>query len=478
MNKLITLLILILIFSRGEGQNWTPPVIVSPLDHSVFPDMAVDSTGVIHVVWREDIESNFRKIMYAKSIDDGQTWSTPFDLSQNNDTACSQPHIVAGSDSKLYVTWDFNMGNPYQTYVHMKIFDGNEWGPTIVVSENLPASHSNLLAIDHENRVYVFWYRGYKFVVRKLINSTWSGFDYPYEDDHFIIQADVDAQNILHCIGSYTYSSKESYSVKIYFTYNPVNDQWSDVQVINEDPVIVGGDISTDSYARPHFVWSEHITNSWPWVYGTFYCRQAEPFEFSEKELILGYGGGAIIHIDQNDVINIFLSTSFDDVVTFKHFYKNWNSWQVNTIDSSYNEFGMGSPCIAEFSGKLYAVYFKASEDLCEIRFTKSDLMTNISKVTVQNADHSFSVYPNPFTTETIIQFALEKESMVMLRIYDLVGKSIVSLVDKKLTEGKHTLTWNGIDSDGNQVGEGIYFVRLSTGETEYSHIVYYREIQ
>jgi len=94
--------------------------------------------------------------MYSKSVDDGNTWSTPFDLSQNSDTACTQAHIVAGNDNKLYVTYDYNVGNPYQTYVHMKIFDGNVWGSTIVVSENLPASHQNVLVADNDDRIYVF----------------------------------------------------------------------------------------------------------------------------------------------------------------------------------------------------------------------------------------------------------------------------------------------------------------------------------
>ncbi len=73
--------------------------------------------------------------------------------------------------------------------------------------------------------------------------------------------------------------------------------------------------------------------------------------------------------------------------------------------------------------------------------------------------------FPNPFNPATTIQYALPNPDRVTLRVYDLLGKEVVTLVDHALREaGYHAAVWDGRNAAGNLVASGIYFVRMQVG--------------
>ncbi|MCK4654989.1 MAG: T9SS type A sorting domain-containing protein [Candidatus Cloacimonetes bacterium] len=72
--------------------------------------------------------------------------------------------------------------------------------------------------------------------------------------------------------------------------------------------------------------------------------------------------------------------------------------------------------------------------------------------------------YPNPFNPTTTISYQLPENSEVTLIIYNIKGQKVKTLVNEVLPTGEHSTIWNGRDSDGNQVGSGIYFYKLRVG--------------
>jgi hypothetical protein len=68
--------------------------------------------------------------------------------------------------------------------------------------------------------------------------------------------------------------------------------------------------------------------------------------------------------------------------------------------------------------------------------------------------------YPNPFNPATIIEFALPKASFVTLKIYDLLGNEVATLVAEKLPVGKHQRVW-----EAKGLASGVYLYRLEAGE-------------
>ncbi|MFQ5599803.1 MAG: T9SS type A sorting domain-containing protein, partial [Candidatus Krumholzibacteriia bacterium] len=68
---------------------------------------------------------------------------------------------------------------------------------------------------------------------------------------------------------------------------------------------------------------------------------------------------------------------------------------------------------------------------------------------------------PNPFNPTTTIRFDVAREGRVELRIYDITGRPVRTLVDRKLDRRRHLAVWNGLDDAGRRVPSGIYFYRL-----------------
>ena len=69
--------------------------------------------------------------------------------------------------------------------------------------------------------------------------------------------------------------------------------------------------------------------------------------------------------------------------------------------------------------------------------------------------------YPNPFNPETTIKFDLAESGQVELRIYNMVGQVVRTLVDENQAAGRYSIRWDGRDDRGLTVSSGIYFYSL-----------------
>jgi hypothetical protein len=69
--------------------------------------------------------------------------------------------------------------------------------------------------------------------------------------------------------------------------------------------------------------------------------------------------------------------------------------------------------------------------------------------------------YPNPFNPSTKIRFALPVSGKVKLEIYDLLGNTVRTLVNKEMSAGRHEILWDGRNQGGHTATVGIYFYRI-----------------
>lgn len=72
--------------------------------------------------------------------------------------------------------------------------------------------------------------------------------------------------------------------------------------------------------------------------------------------------------------------------------------------------------------------------------------------------------YPNPFNAETQIRLSIPSSGQVDLRIYNMLGQLVKTLVDADLPAGDHQAVWNGTDDQGRALASGMYFYRLQAG--------------
>ena len=77
--------------------------------------------------------------------------------------------------------------------------------------------------------------------------------------------------------------------------------------------------------------------------------------------------------------------------------------------------------------------------------------------------------YPNPFENETNISYYLPEPAQVQLKVFDLNGQEIQSLVEGFSPTGISTVSWDGRTPDGFKLPEGYYIFQLSTAKGQLS---------
>jgi hypothetical protein len=97
-----------------------------------------------------------------------------------------------------------------------------------------------------------------------------------------------------------------------------------------------------------------------------------------------------------------------------------------------------------------------------KIWFNGSGILTEIEPVS-GTVPESFSLsqnYPNPFNPVTKINFTIPKNNLVTLKVYDISGKEVVTLINKFMNAGEYETTF-----DATQLSSGVYFYRISSGD-------------
>ncbi len=81
-----------------------------------------------------------------------------------------------------------------------------------------------------------------------------------------------------------------------------------------------------------------------------------------------------------------------------------------------------------------------------------------ISGITPENFSLSQN-YPNPFNPVTKISFAIPKNNLVTLKVYDITGKEVATLINENMSAGEYEATF-----DASKLSSGVYFYKLSSG--------------
>jgi len=68
--------------------------------------------------------------------------------------------------------------------------------------------------------------------------------------------------------------------------------------------------------------------------------------------------------------------------------------------------------------------------------------------------------YPNPFNPSTSIEFTLPKSEFTTLKVFNILGKEVETLVSNNLNQGNHTYQF-----DGKNLASGVYYYQLVAGD-------------
>jgi hypothetical protein len=90
---------------------------------------------------------------------------------------------------------------------------------------------------------------------------------------------------------------------------------------------------------------------------------------------------------------------------------------------------------------------------------------TNIEIVTTPSIIILSQNYPNPFNSYTTINFQVAKSAPVILKIYDITGREVRTLIDTFFGVGNFSITWDGLDNNDRRANAGVYFYSLQSGD-------------
>jgi subtilisin-like proprotein convertase family protein len=101
-----------------------------------------------------------------------------------------------------------------------------------------------------------------------------------------------------------------------------------------------------------------------------------------------------------------------------------------------------------------------------KIKYENQVGINNINS-TVPNGYKLFQNYPNPFNGRTVIGYSLLENGYITLKIYDILGKEVATLVNENLKAGQYEVVF-----DGNNFPSGIYFYKLTChGQEEFTDV-------
>jgi hypothetical protein len=151
----------------------------------------------------------------------------------------------------------------------------------------------------------------------------------------------------------------------------------------------------------------------------------------------------------------------------------------------------MSSPtAIRENEGELANLYFTSKQNInsegifkIENARAENDLLDEITISKIKNAGikivagvnlHSYCPpdelllyqnYPNPFNWCTKIEYKVGRDSRAVLKLYNIQGQEVKTLVNKEVHFGHYTVQWDGTDDMRIPVPSGLYICKLKAGE-------------
>ena len=175
-----------------------------------------------------------------------------------------------------------------------------------------------------------------------------------------------------------------------------------------------------------------------------------------------------------NEVLSADLEISYDNNNLKYAGYElteNTESYLVETFES-----GEGLLSIAMAGGKK----LNGKAGLLSLKFesggsTQDDIqlvsaLLNESVIEKINGSIPFKFelrqnFPNPFNPETEIRYQIAENTRVLLKIYNILGQEVRTLVDDMKSAGSYTVKWNGKNNLGVKVSSGVYIYRIQAGD-------------
>ena len=134
-------------------------------------------------------------------------------------------------------------------------------------------------------------------------------------------------------------------------------------------------------------------------------------------------------------------------------------SWTTYHTESGLINDGVYSTAI-DVDGNIW---FGTGGGVSMLKPETSTTVKDENEIPVEFALHQN--YPNPFNPTTTIEYSLPKRSQVTLKIFNILGQRVRTLIDESKSIGEYSMQWDGMNDEGISMSSGIYFYHLQAGK-------------
>jgi hypothetical protein len=151
-------------------------------------------------------------------------------------------------------------------------------------------------------------------------------------------------------------------------------------------------------------------------------------------------------------------AVTFPDSTPFRVEFKYWNTGVFECLAQGNRHFDLDD---VQFSTTNPQPVPGVNWDVCA-----DSAVTSVPVRLVDKSGTEFAllrpVMPNPVLRGARFAFSLYRAGRVALRIYDITGRRVASIVDAAMEPGEHSFTWDGRGTDGSRLRNGVYLYELS----------------
>ncbi len=449
--------------------TWSQPVLIGDSLISPYgpPDIEADKDGDIWVTWTSEN-------LYARYYN-GNSWSETMSVPGGG----IEPQIAVDSSNNIWVIWS----TAYR--VHCSHYDGVEWSPREQVCPDTGWSNSPSIIVTPSGEIWAAYMHGpmpYGSVFRAVVSHR--------EEDGWSSPTIVSGVEGLVLIPYNTAICSDGEGgmwaawMGIYGIMGSYYDdgEWGEPVLISTDIDISEDDcwhikFTTDLDGR---IWGcyDHASIHTPlsricvnraegdrWMDNPLTVCSSDSVRYGWPDISVDDSGKIWVVYDYHDTLDYFVFSSYFDG-------DNWSSPALVSIEPVIR--GVCPVITKDNSGNIWSAWRGWTETEEGIYANYCNTLVGVEELhkPEKESDIKFWVSPNPFTIETSINLRLASDSFVSLKIYDIAGRLVSTVINCHTNAGHHIRYWNGRDRKGIRVRSGVYLCKLQVGEKAFTRKV------
>ena len=405
-------------YSDDMGETWSSSKIITTNQSEDKGTLTIDHSaqsnfhGRLYLMWVDFV--NLFTVQFSYSDDGAGNWSTPVQVNPNPPTRSTGTSIAIADDGTVYVCWaGVTSSSPfYEDYIGFA--KSTNGGAIWTVNQNILDMNGIAGTLSAKSNIKV---NSIPQIGIDNSGGSRNGWLYIVTTEKNNPPAGSDPDIIMHR----STDGGSTWSAGIRVNQDPVNDgkiqyfPYLDVDESGDLNILFYDDRNTTSDSASVFITrSTDGGNSW-------HEYEIKNTTFKPKPIAggsSGYQGDHISLISRNNQLNAFWMADYTGI------YQVWSS----VID-------------------------------------KNILETKGEKLNELNSFRLYQNYPNPFNPTTTINYSLKKSGNVSIKLYDIQGREISTLVDEFQNSGNHEIKVSDILSSGKVLSSGVYFYRLTTSD-------------